>query len=324
VGNHAVTFTVTDDGAPPASDSEPIVITVGNVNRPPVLAPIGNRSAAVGTPMQIALSAADPDGDALVLTCAGLPGGASLTDLGDGTGVIDWTPGAAGSARASCSVTDAGVPPLSDAESFAMTGTDATSGGGATVVMDDARWIARGAKLRVRGRVEGGSGSRARIAIYSVAQDGSGFLLGTASSRARSFAIDLRPFVAPCQVAAALDGHPGTAVAVTGAPADCGESLLAWARAELACGDHVLHVEGRRGPPGGAMVFVDPTTGRDLARISVRGRSGEFAFEGIVDGVPDRLQLRAELGSGSWLLPSPLPVRRGECREEHEDEESDE
>jgi len=36
-GNYSVQFTVTDNGTPPASDSETVTITVGNVNRPPVL-----------------------------------------------------------------------------------------------------------------------------------------------------------------------------------------------------------------------------------------------------------------------------------------------
>jgi hypothetical protein len=34
-GNYTVTFTVTDDGTPPASDFEDVTITVGDVNRPP-------------------------------------------------------------------------------------------------------------------------------------------------------------------------------------------------------------------------------------------------------------------------------------------------
>ncbi|MBI5603818.1 MAG: beta-propeller fold lactonase family protein, partial [Deltaproteobacteria bacterium] len=47
-GNYSVLFTVTDNGAPPQSDSETVTITVGNVNRPPVLNPIGSRSVGEG------------------------------------------------------------------------------------------------------------------------------------------------------------------------------------------------------------------------------------------------------------------------------------
>ena len=36
-GNYSVTFTITDDGNPMLSDSETIVVSVGEVNRPPVL-----------------------------------------------------------------------------------------------------------------------------------------------------------------------------------------------------------------------------------------------------------------------------------------------
>jgi hypothetical protein len=47
-GNYPVTFTVTDDATPPLSDSEEVTITVGDVNRPPVLDPIGAKSVNEG------------------------------------------------------------------------------------------------------------------------------------------------------------------------------------------------------------------------------------------------------------------------------------
>ncbi len=42
-GSYPVTFTVTDNGSPVLDDAETITITVTNVNRAPVLAPIATR-----------------------------------------------------------------------------------------------------------------------------------------------------------------------------------------------------------------------------------------------------------------------------------------
>jgi hypothetical protein len=311
IGNHLVTFTVTDQGIPPASDSETITITVGNTNRPPVLSPIGNRNAVVGTSTQIALSATDPDHDALKLACTGLPADAALTDFGNGTGVINWSPTKVGSSSVTCTATDTGVPPLAATAMFALTATSPPTTGGATPVLDDARWVALGESLMVSGHWEGGPGGQS-VGIYGVARDGSTYLLGTGFSRNGRFAAQIQPFVAPCEVAAGVDA-PGAALAVTGAPADCGETLLTSARAELECEGSVLHVEGRRGPLGGAIVLVDATTGADLARFQVAGRRGGFSFEGVVESAPSQLQIRAELGAASWTLADPVPVRRDEC-----------
>jgi hypothetical protein len=122
-GNYSVTFKATDDGVPPASDLETITITVGNVNRPPVLALIGDQTLFAGDALSLALSATDPDGNALLFGAAGLPTGATLADHHDGTATLAWTTGAneSGSFAVTLTVTDDGVPMASDAESFAIT-----------------------------------------------------------------------------------------------------------------------------------------------------------------------------------------------------------
>jgi hypothetical protein len=121
-GNYQVSIKVTDAGTPPESATETFTITVGNVNRPPVLAPIGPRTATLGAPLSIALSASDPDADGLHFGAAGLPAAATLTDHADGTATLAWTPGAAdaGSVAITVTVTDDGVPMASDAEQFAI------------------------------------------------------------------------------------------------------------------------------------------------------------------------------------------------------------
>ncbi len=89
-GSYDVTFYATDDSA--AVDSEVVTITVNNVNRPPVLTSIGNRSVTVPDALTFDVSATDPDGQAVILTADPLPGTATFTDHNDGTGTFDWTP----------------------------------------------------------------------------------------------------------------------------------------------------------------------------------------------------------------------------------------
>ncbi len=101
-GTYAVTFTATDDGdgtGTPRSSSQTVLLTVGNVNRPPQLTPIVNQTVARGTVLDVAVQATDPDGEPLVLTAGGLPGFpiphfATFTDNGDGTGLLHFVPGA--------------------------------------------------------------------------------------------------------------------------------------------------------------------------------------------------------------------------------------
>ncbi len=122
-GNYPVSFTVTDNGAPEASDSEAITITVGDVNRPPVLSPVGDQSVNEGELLSLLLSASDPDGDSLSFAMSGAPTGSSLVDHGDGTATFSWTPdfGLAGNYPVSFTVTDNGVPAASDSEAITIT-----------------------------------------------------------------------------------------------------------------------------------------------------------------------------------------------------------
>lgn len=85
-----ITITASDGDL---SDSETLTITVGDVNRPPELAPTGNRTLEEGTALRVAVSAIDPDGHPIVLTASGLPYFASLTDDGDGKGTLSLSPG---------------------------------------------------------------------------------------------------------------------------------------------------------------------------------------------------------------------------------------
>ena len=83
-GNHTVTF-VASDGQ--AQDSQAVVISVGNVNRAPVLTEIADQSVSENTQLSFAVSATDPDGDAVSYAASDLPTGAAFA----GT-TFAWTP----------------------------------------------------------------------------------------------------------------------------------------------------------------------------------------------------------------------------------------
>jgi hypothetical protein len=89
-GVYPVIFYATDDSS--AIDSEIVQITVNNVNRPPVLDPIGPQSTNENVNLNFTVTASDPDGPSPALTTSTLPTGATYTDHGDGTATFDWTP----------------------------------------------------------------------------------------------------------------------------------------------------------------------------------------------------------------------------------------
>jgi hypothetical protein len=88
-GDYTVVFGVSDGDS---SDSESVLITVSNTNRPPTLAQIGSQNVGVGDNLGFDVSASDPDGDSIILSTSTLPTGADFTDNGDGTGSFSWTP----------------------------------------------------------------------------------------------------------------------------------------------------------------------------------------------------------------------------------------
>jgi len=81
-----VHFEVTDGSL---STSEDITITVNNVNRPPVLAPIYNKVSNEDDLLQFTISATDPDGDTLTYLASNLPKGASFNP---DTRTFRWIP----------------------------------------------------------------------------------------------------------------------------------------------------------------------------------------------------------------------------------------
>jgi len=72
-GTYQVSF-IASDGQ--AQDSQTISITVNNVNRAPILSPIGNKSVGVDSLLTFSVNAADPDGDTIQYSVDSLPTGA--------------------------------------------------------------------------------------------------------------------------------------------------------------------------------------------------------------------------------------------------------
>ncbi len=83
-GSYNVTFTAGDSQL---QTSQTVTITVVNVDRPPVLAAIGNKTVDASKPLSFALSATDPDGESLTYSADALPSGAALTGQ-----TFAWTP----------------------------------------------------------------------------------------------------------------------------------------------------------------------------------------------------------------------------------------
>ncbi|MEI6125105.1 MAG: putative Ig domain-containing protein [Pseudomonadota bacterium] len=121
-GNYQnVLFTVTDNGDPLLSDYEAITITVGNVNRPPILNPIGNKSIEEGQQLQLTVTGTDPDGNSVAYSASNLPDGATFDP---DTRTFSWEPGydnAGNYQNVLFTVTDNGDPLLSDYEAITIT-----------------------------------------------------------------------------------------------------------------------------------------------------------------------------------------------------------
>ena len=88
-GIYNPTFSVTDNGSPPLSDSETIAITVNNVNRAPVITAMTDTTVNEGDLFTRQVYANDPDGDTLTYSLDLPPSGMTINSS---SGEINWTP----------------------------------------------------------------------------------------------------------------------------------------------------------------------------------------------------------------------------------------
>jgi len=123
-GAYAFTVRVTDNGVPPRSDSEAIVVTVSEVNVAPTLAVLSNRTVDEGTLLTFTAVAQDSDlpAQSLVFSLdAGAPAGATVDAA---TGLFGWTPTEAqgqGNYTVTLRVTDNAQPAGTATRSFTVT-----------------------------------------------------------------------------------------------------------------------------------------------------------------------------------------------------------
>lgn len=86
-GTYLINFTVVDTEH--LEDTETVTINVTDVNRPPLLNPIGNRTVEEGTLLTFTANASDPDGGDLTYTADPIPWGATFDNR---TGEFLWIP----------------------------------------------------------------------------------------------------------------------------------------------------------------------------------------------------------------------------------------
>jgi hypothetical protein len=316
LGNSALTFQVKDAGVPQASDTELVTISVGSVNAPPVLEPIGSRSVQVGEPLSIAISATDPDGDLLQFAAQGLPAGALLDDAGDGTATLDWMPGAAdmGVYALTLSVGDDGTPPESDSESLTL--TVPAESVPSDVRVDAARWSGQGEdeylELRVRG-----SGAAPSEMVGLLDADTGLVLASKKAGRHGAFRFKLEPMIPPCAVQVQAGDVRSEPFPVGGAPADCGRQMLLGVRAKWKCEDEgSLRVKGKRAPVGATVEVHDAATAALLGTAQVDER-GLFRLRIPASTAPSAIDLSVSAGELAWTVEA-VPVQLDTCSDDEE------
>jgi hypothetical protein len=113
-----------DDGNPSLSDTVLFTLSVGDVNRAPVLDVIADQGMDEGDTLDVSVTSTDPDGDNITLVANNLPSFGSFTDSGDGTGSFHFTPSFANAGsypNIEVMATDNGIPALSGTVSFTLT-----------------------------------------------------------------------------------------------------------------------------------------------------------------------------------------------------------
>ncbi|MBI2425866.1 MAG: putative Ig domain-containing protein [Candidatus Hydrogenedentes bacterium] len=123
-GVYEVTFTVTDDGVPPESDTGTVTITVVNLNRAPSVVPIGNQSVAELETLTFSVQGQDPDlTDTFRYSALNLPPGATFSPI---IGLFSWAPTFTqqGDYTVTFTVFDSSIPSLSAFEVITITVAD--------------------------------------------------------------------------------------------------------------------------------------------------------------------------------------------------------
>ncbi|MDJ0663076.1 MAG: putative Ig domain-containing protein [Acidimicrobiia bacterium] len=119
-GEHEVRVRVEDSGTPAASDEVSFTVTVGEVNRAPVVTPIPDLPLRPGDRVGFTVGASDPDlpSNRLTFSASGLPSGVAIDGTsGEIAGRIA-SDAAPASGTAVVTVRDDGLPPATGIETF--------------------------------------------------------------------------------------------------------------------------------------------------------------------------------------------------------------
>jgi hypothetical protein len=114
-GNYTIVVNVTDDGAPPLSDSKSFSVFVSEFNLPPEISFASNWIVWAEDLLTFTAVATDPDLPAQMKLFSIDPGGPADAHLDPATGLFTWTPSVAnvGTNTMVLRVTDNGAPPAS-------------------------------------------------------------------------------------------------------------------------------------------------------------------------------------------------------------------
>jgi len=127
-GNYTISFTATDNGSPPLSTSQPVLITVNEANVPPVISAPSSATATVNTTTSFSVSATDSDlpTNMIILTTGGLAPGMSFPTVtgnpASGTFTFDPDSTQIGTTfNITFTATDNGSPTMSTTKSILIT-----------------------------------------------------------------------------------------------------------------------------------------------------------------------------------------------------------
>ena len=114
---------LSDDGDPALGDTASLTLIVNNINQKPVISGIEDISIDAESIETVTISAADPDGDGIILRAAALADFMNFADNGNGSGSVRLSPAAAdyGNFTIEIIADDSGTPMLSDTVSFNLT-----------------------------------------------------------------------------------------------------------------------------------------------------------------------------------------------------------
>ena len=147
-----------------------------------------------------------------------------------------------------------------------------------------------------------------RVEIFALLSDGSAVKLSRNAADGEGFSATLRPFIPPCQVAAAWNGVMGAPLPVSGAPPLCDAEVLMQIRAKNSCDGFKLRVDGRRAPPDAVITGVDLATAEVVFTIDTT-RGGSFKKRVPTTSFVRQLEVRVQSAGAIWTLPEAVQVR---------------